>query len=212
MTLTFPLQYKFVSTDFDLAYNNLATPNRAGRLQRMEFAPPRWKVSVNTTNMSNNDLLALRAWWDSLEGGVQSFFISDQARPRPAHYATLAGMTVTGGGAFDGTCDVVSYPTTKSIALENLPANFVFKTGDYLGLEQGENRSLHRITGDVTATGSGTVTVNVVPYVAPAVFTAAAIVRLEKPVIKAVPVAGSWQGAPQIFHGAAGFSAVQLLF
>jgi len=212
MTLVFPGNIGIVETDFDLKFGVVGTPLRGGFLQKMEISEPRWQIAISTTNMSNNDLGALRAWWNSLEGGMNDFFIHDTARPIPANYETLTGLAVSGGGAFDGTCNVVSYPTAKSISLDGLPDSFALKTGDYIGLEEGNNRSLHHILSDVTASVGGAVVVPVSPYVSTNVFTTAAVARLDRPVIKVVPNVDSWSGSPQLFHGSASFSAMQVLF
>lgn len=212
MILTFPPNFEFVETDFALPYNTLSTPSRGGGLQRMEIAPPRWMIRLVTTNLTNDRLGALRAWWDSLEGGLHMFYIHDTARPYPVQYADFSGMTIAGGGAFNGTGSVTGYPDAKSIAVAGLPAGFVLQTGDYIGLEEGDKRSLHRITGDVTATAGGTVTVAVAPYVETNVFTTAAVARFEKPEVKAVPDPASWSGNPKRDFGGAGFAGIQVLF
>lgn len=193
MAITFPRALPDVgilSSVFELQRAVNINGRRGGAVQVSERADPRWYAEVNFGLMERADYQAVRAWWMSMQGGLNDFLMHDPAHPRPIRYRTGFGGEVRhGGGAFDGTANVDAL-TATTITISNLPTGFELMDGDYVGLVEGDGRGLHMITEAATAS-AGVVTVTVEPAVKVNVFTAAATVNFEKPVARMMPLPGS---------------------
>lgn len=193
MALTFPraLPYEQIATaDFDLQRAVNINTRRGGAVQVSERAEPRWIAEIEFGPMERADYQKVRAWWRSLQGGLNDFYLHDPAHPRPINYRTgFGGVTRHGGGSFDGMANVDALSPT-SITISNLPSTFALEAGDYVGLVQGDARGLHTIVEAATA-ASGVVTVTVEPKVKTTVFTTAATVNFEKPVARFMGVPNS---------------------
>lgn len=104
-------------------------------------------------------------------------------RPRPIKFGGCAplGGTRAGGGAFDGTATLTAR-TAFSATVSGLPAGFPLSAGDYVEFRMSPTkRSLHMITADATANGSGVVTIAFKYALDLQHFTTAAVVNFEKP-------------------------------
>lgn len=192
-----PAGFGLRSQDFELvrfeSVNTLeGIPSDAAPLQGMEIANPRWRGQFTTQALDRNGRALFRAWHRSLKGVMKTFLGYDFDRPFPGNYKNgFAGINRAGGGAFDGTADVTAL-TASTIALATLPAAFALKAGDYIGLTEGTKRALHSILEDITANGSGAVTVTVEPPVLTNIFTAAAVANFDKPTAEMIVVPGTF--------------------
>lgn len=188
-------------------YTVVKPRSRSGELLRIEIADAFWDLSLTFVRQKMENVVRTYAWWDSMQGGQNSFLCHDFSRPRPQTYRT-AGLPATKalGGAFNGTCDVDAV-TAYTVTLSGLPASLVLLEGDYIGLVQDGHYGLHRVTVDATANGSGVVTVDVVPPVNTNLFDAAATAQLEKPVAEFVPV--DIEGTPSVEAATVTITGVQ---
>lgn len=157
MAITYPLSIasfqglnKFKTVLFRPSYGQESSGMASGQLRVKDLRPPLWAVDVTTIPMlidaassSANDFQAIL---ESLEGGVNSFYMYNPYRKTPKNGAftdgTLAINSVDSGGL--------------AISLKNLPASYVLNRGDMLSFNlTGGARALHKILETVTANGSG---------------------------------------------------------
>lgn len=204
-----PPEMRFATTDFKIVTSVELSRTNGGSLLAVEHGDPFWVCSFTSPPHVNEIRLnKIRAWWDSLQGGICSFLAHDQARKFPEMYqAGFAGMNRAGGGAFDGTGDVTAI-APRALTIATLPAGFALKRGDYVGLVQAGRYSLHRIVDDVTATGLGVAAdIPVEPFIT-SLFTPAAVANFAMPLVELVPDAGSWSGSPTATKTTVSFAGV----
>lgn len=185
MALVFPrpLPCGIVTVEFELSRGMAMNRLAGGSIQVRETAEPRWRCALTWAPMQRAEYQALRAWVDTMRGGLRTFLAHDALQPYPVLYpkAKLLALTRPGGDAFDGTATVASL-SASAIGLTNLPVGFALKAGDYLGLVQSGRYGLHRLVEDATAAGpSGTLTASVEPRVATNLFTTAAVATVVRP-------------------------------
>lgn len=186
MAVTFPRSFpltRFQSARLELVRFTSHNELYGGATQAHEMAEPRWSLQAVALPRRDADFRAWLAWLDSLKGGVGSFYAGDVLACYPVSYpGGFTGLTkAVGGAAFTGAGDVDAV-TATTITISGLPASFLLKAGDLVGLLKGANRGLHRIVEDATANGSGIVTVTVEPSVLTSVFDAASTVQFASPV------------------------------
>jgi hypothetical protein len=96
-------------------------------------------------------------------GDGETFLAYDVSRPRPIAHDTGEPLFLprAGGGVFNGEATLQEIVDSRTVVVSGLPANFQLSAGDYLEVRQSILvRSLHRIMADVTANGSGVVTLS----------------------------------------------------
>lgn len=173
MATTYPLAFpsiaRFSSVRFDLVRTDLVTRFRSGDQQAAEVAPALWSAELTSAKLLHGDFEEWSAWWASLRGRLGTFLAFDPSRRRPRmHPNGIAGWdgvgTVTGRGAF-------------AIAISGVPATLELRPGDYVGLQQGARRGLHRIVAAASASDGGTVSVDVEPAVSTGIFPVGATAR-----------------------------------
>jgi hypothetical protein len=205
-----PAELSFWSTSFTIEWAVSAPFRaRAGGVAVVETGSAAWRATfMSPPRYKKDDLLLIKAWFNSMRGGTFNFLAHDAARPFPRNYPSgFAGMTRAGGGAFDGTATVTAV-TATTIALSTLPANFVFKPADYISLVKSGKYSLHQIMEAVNANGSGVATVTVEPPIVTSVFAPPSLTaNLAFPLGLFVPDPRSWQGDPTARRAACTFSA-----
>jgi hypothetical protein len=165
----------------------------------MQLADPRWMFSISTQPLKPDQADEVAAWWETLRGGGKSFLAHDMRRNYPINYAGgVSALVRAGGGAFDGTAKVAAV-TTNTITIGDatgfLPASFVLKAGDKIGLVSAgvtPRYSVHRVVEDVTANGSGVAVASVYPFVATTRFTAGDTANMVRPLAEFVPDRDSW--------------------
>jgi hypothetical protein len=205
-----PAELSFWSTSFNIEWAVTAPfRTRAGGVAVVETGGHAWRASfISPPRYKKDDLLLIKAWFNSMRGGTFNFLAHDAARPFPRNYPSgFGGMTRAGGGPFDGTATVTAV-TATTIALSTLPANFVFKPADYISLVKSGKYSLHQMMEAVTGNGSGVATVTVEPPIVTSVFaTPSLTANLALPLGLFVPDPRSWQGDPTARRAACSFSA-----
>lgn len=179
---------------------------RGGGSIAKNLGPALWMAEFHSTLLDFDDFGTVRAWLDSLSN-TQTFYGYDVLREYPWAYRN--GWE----GGFDGTCtldDVAS--NGVEVDLTDLPANFVFSAGDYIAFDYGSSsRALHRIQANVTADGSGDVTVEVRPLVRTGWVTNTTV-DLHKPAAKMyVDAINADETIDANGYGTVSFSAIQAL-
>ena len=191
---------KTLKTRFRLRWLN-APPirSRGGGVQVVTYGSAFWECLISTPDsLKSEEVLALQAWFDKLEGGLHAFLAHDEALPWPRTYPL--GFAAAGLLKQDNVTPFTGAATLSAIAARTmtitaLPDDFALKVGDYVGLVQSSRYSLHRVVGDVTANASGVATaVPVVPPVNTNLFTTGAAVNLERPLAEFVPDPDTWSG------------------
>ena len=185
----------FSSAVFDLKRYNSVNRLYGGQTTSREQAEPRWSCQFTTSNLNASEVRRWRAFWDRMRGGLRGFLAHDPLQALPLAYpGGFGGMTRAGGGAFDGTADVTSFPSLNHIALGTLPAGFSIASGDMIGLIESGRYGLYRILDAVVANGSGVATVLVEPRLGLVTsrFTASAVANFLQPSCVMVPDPSSW--------------------
>jgi hypothetical protein len=180
----------FTSASFDLSRYVARNELYGGITQVREMAEPRWVGGFTTAPLTPAEVREWRAWWDGLRGGLYPFLAYDPLQALPVAYSTLP-TTKAGGGAFTGVGEVTGL-TATTIAMNNLPANFIMTIGDMVELREGDLRGLFRIMASVTGSSGGVATVTVEPRVSTSLFSADAQVNFDRPACAMIPNAGSW--------------------
>lgn len=218
MAITFPRPFPvvgklFSDCDFNLQRFDAINHLDSGASQVLNTVDPRWHGDWTTAPVDRATAQIWKAWKDSLRGGSRHFLGYDAERPYPKNYPTgFAGLIIAGGSTpFTGLAVNVTALTTVSIALDSLPASFVFKAGDMVEIDQSTNKGLHTILEDVTANGSGVATLTVEPFVLTNVFDASATVNLVKPSCIMILDHDTWSAPRGIEAAPITFSAVQKL-
>lgn len=180
-----------------------------GETDAHEVAPRRWKADYTTRHLRDADQRAWRAFKNKQRGGLLTFYAYDPEREYPSNYPSgFGGLTRAGGGAFDGTGTVTAL-TNYGFTIATLPASFVLKEGDLIGLVQSGYRGLYEISADVTANGSGVATVAVEPEVG-SVFTTSATFNLYRPVC--IMKLTDYAAPRTVVGGVITFSGIQKLY
>jgi len=173
MAVTYPLAFpsiaRFSSVRFDLVRTDIVTRFRSGDQQAAEVADALWSADFTSAKLMPGDHEEWSAWWASLRGRLGTFLAFDPSRRRPRmHPNGIAGWngvgSVTGRGAF-------------AIAVEGVPSTLQLRPGDYVGLQQGARRGLHRILAPASASGGGTIALDVEPAVLTSAFPVGATAR-----------------------------------
>jgi hypothetical protein len=113
-----------------------------GVTQVRELGEPRWFGSWTYAPVLRSAFQPIQAWLDSLQGGLQLFYGHDTAKPYPVSYRT--GVLP---GGWNGLA-TVSGASGNTIGVTGMPATFVIKAGDMIGLIEGTKRAAFRITED----------------------------------------------------------------
>jgi len=200
----------FVRCRFDLVETAQFGMARGGLAQVIGAGAPRWRATYQTRPLRADHVRQWEVWWQRLRGGLNGFHAIPCLQRQPADYCgvDLASMTRAGGGAFTGIATLTALDTT-TLSISGLPAGFVFRAGDFVGLREGGNRGLHRILADGAASGGGAVTVSVVPFVLTNVFTTSAEVVIKDPSCLMVPEQGSFSGEQMATASPVTFSGIQ---
>jgi hypothetical protein len=192
-----------------------------GKVQVVQTGEPYWRCYIESSEVDARQYLTLHAWIATLRGGMKTFLAHDQARPFPQFYrsggeASVLALTRAGGGAFNGTFTITSFPSVyeiRSVTPGSLraPANLALRVGDYIGIEQSSRYSLHMVVEDVTADASGNFTtgntITVEPNINTTFFAANAVARIIRPLAEFV-LEGEVGGQPNTRTTKLTFSAV----
>lgn len=183
MAITFPrslpawLQGRAIDSDLSVITTDVAPRVNSGALLAVETAEPFWVYQAEFVVKTRSEEMELKAWKDSLGGRLRSFIAGDPRRCYPSAYNAAAFAALS---PFTGVCTVTAI-SASTITLGGLPASFVLREGDYVGLTQSGKRDIHRVAEDVTANGTGAAAVLVYPYVKTNLFTTSASANVRQP-------------------------------
>lgn len=127
------------------------------RSEEAESGTPYWTLAATTGDLTEERYDEFQAWLMDVSDGGGSFLAYDVFRPRPRAYGDqpLSG-TRAGGGAFDGTATLDAVTNARQVTVSGLPAGFIINRGCNIGFHRSSLvRSLHIVTEDVAANGSG---------------------------------------------------------
>lgn len=160
MAPTFPLALPSIgyeACEFTLARQVVGARLRSGAAQRIGRGVDYWRASYRTIRLDRDGYDDLMAFIETLSFGLHGFLAYDVGRQYPRTYPNgFDGLLRPDGTtAFDGTADL-SAITSETISIADLPPDFVFRAGDWLGLVQSGSYGLHRFQEDRTASGTGT--------------------------------------------------------
>lgn len=145
-----------------------------------ETASPIWRGKFSTAPLSEERRAEWHAWLGKLRGGLDTFTAYDKTKPYPRAYPGVTASTGVSAG-WNGTATVSSLGASGALGLASLPAEYQVKAGDPVGLEEGGRYGYYIASADVTANGSGVVTISVRPYLHTGLFTTSAVARLFRP-------------------------------
>lgn len=219
MTITFPRDFPSDTVfapgcTFEPSYQQVRAPTRGGGTQVANIGPDLWAMSYQTVPLSLEQGMIWHAWLQSLRGGARLFKAWHPLCRYALAYRTAGygGLTRAGGGAFDGTATLSAIATERDVVtITGLPAGFVFSVGDMISVPfASTGRALLRVVEAATASGAGSATPGVEPFVPLAVATGVTV-DLTRPWCNAVLDADSVQGPWQLGRRAAvRFSALQV--
>lgn len=192
---------------FDIVDNVAFSPS--GRNQTLinlsQVDDPVWRGTFLTPPLEHEERPVWSAWHKSLRGGLKFFVAYDVRHSRPRAYPSANASTDIQGG-WNGTA-VVSSVSGATLGLTGLPANYQFKAGDRVGLEQSGKYGYYEVLEDITANGSGVASITVAPFLHTGLFNTSAVCRVWRPLCQFVIDQNSWseQGtkeiAPVSFNG-----------
>lgn len=175
------------TTSFDLAYRQEQSRTAGGVTYVKDLGDPLWTLKAQSRRLSPNVLDHWRARLKALEGGLYTFLGYSLSRVYPIAYPRGSWPT---GGAFDGVSASLASinGNRKAIAVDDLPAGFTFRVGDYLAI----GTDLHQVLEDATASGAGlTPQFEVRPHIWPGVVAGGDDVSVYRPACIMQMVPGS---------------------
>lgn len=164
----------------ELVENVSASPSGGGKMNLTQVDDPLWKLRAETWTIRQETRALWSAWKKSLRGGLRSFIAYDTRQKTPLAYPNATAPADIASG-WAGTASVGSLGTSGALGLTGLPAGYMARAGDRVGIEQSGRRGYYEILEDVTASGGGAATVTVAPFLHTAIFTAGATARLWRP-------------------------------
>ena len=206
-----PAELSFWSTSFNIEWA-VTAPFRArsGGVAVVETGGHAWRASfMSPPRYKKDDLLLIKAWFNSMRGGTFNFLAHDAARPLSAqlsirlqrpHTGRRRRLRRHGDGDRRSPRRRSRFRPCRPISCSNRPTIFRWsRAGKY---------SLHQIMEAVTGNGSGVATVTVEPPIVTSVFaTPSLTANLALPLGLFVPDPKSWQGDPTARRAACSFSA-----
>ena len=160
MSLTYPLDiladWPGWTTSFDLLWRQEQSRQANGVTRVKDFGEPLWRMTASTRSLSRPELDHWRARLNALENGIKTFKGYPLSRCYPIAYPRGTWPT---GAAFDGVSATVYSigADNKSLAVDMLPAGFVFSVGDFISVaySAGTKFALLQVMETATASGAG---------------------------------------------------------
>lgn len=181
---------------------------RGGAGTVSQIREPLWFAEFETTQMFREARAPVIAWLDTLVGGLKFFLAWDASQPQPLAYPN--GVPSILAASWDGTATVTSLSTAGEIAVSGAAGGFQMREGDKVGLVEDGRYGLYRVVENVTANGSGVVSIPVTPLVQDFFSTSAtAVLYRPKAKLQIDPTSISYEGG--VFASPISFSAVQVL-
>ena len=154
---------------FDIEYNDSLNELVDGMAHATEFGQPYWAATMSLAQMAVTDprYLDWRSFLDRRRGAKKIAYFFDPRKPFPVMYRKgFDGLVIAGGSTpFVGVATLGSFADRRQINITGLPAGFQLKRTDLVEFAQSGFKSLHRLTADATANGSGQAQINVEPRV-----------------------------------------------
>lgn len=151
-----PANFKVKAFSLTIVRQQVIAQTRGGAVQAAERGRSLWQAEGEMSLLSPANFDEIQAFFDSLRGSLNTFRLHNFGRKRPIAYPGTgwAGFTRHGGGAFDGTCTVVS-ASGYTASLSGLPTSFLLSAGDMISWPFGSTRTLHRIVeGGIASAGA----------------------------------------------------------
>jgi hypothetical protein len=202
--------------DLVLSWQTSGSRTRGGAMTVTDVADPFWDLTWQTGALTLAEKNELSAWWESMRGGGRTFLAHHPKAFWPGAYALesqVLALTRAGGGAFNGTASITSFPDVRTIAMSSagasrLPVGFQVLVGDMVGLFKAgsPNRySLHRVTESATADGTGQILALLVePFINTTVF-AGGVANFIRGLGEFVPDKDRWSASHSLNPTAASF-------
>lgn len=216
MTITYPRSLPITNPNrmtecwFDLQDNTSVQLSGAALLNVSQIVDPSWKGNFITPILMRTERPLWSAWRKSLRGGAKTFLAYDVRNAAPFNYpnAKVSGDVSVG---WNGTAGVTALALSGLLSLSSLPANYQFRAGDRVGLEQSGFYGYYEVLEDVLANGSGVATITVAPFLHTTIFTTSALCRVFRAVCQFIVDQTTWaeQGAAE--DAPISFSGVQRL-
>ena len=152
-----------------------------------DLGPRLWQMTVQSAPQSMDDVIALRAKLDALDGAINTLYATDKLREYPK--ADPDGSIL---GASTPTIHTID-ANRKEMRITGLPAGYVLTAGDMLSVDYGtpSRRAWVRLVTGATASGAGlTPLFEVRPHLRPGITTTLAV-TLGKSAMKCKIVPGS---------------------
>lgn len=191
----------------DLVDNVAFSASGNGTLLNMsQVNDPVWKGTFVTGILDVPTQAIWSAWRKSLRGGINCFIAYDVRKSVPIAYPNAIASTDILAG-WNGTCSVTTLGDSGQLALAGLPANYQFKVGDRVGLEQNTNYGYYEVLEDIQANDTGDATVSTSPFLHTGTFTTDAICRVWRPLCQFMIDQSTWseqgtrENTPVSFNG-----------
>ena len=193
MALEFPLALADFFENLDLTESTLDLPESmvvtgrtgGGEVLTATSGVRLWEGDVVFMPQSYADADAILAKISILREPGRPFFVTHAARPAPRYDPTGAIL----GGAQPKISSVAS--NNRDLTIKDMPAGYVIAPGDHISWRYGINPdyryAFHRVVQGGVASGGGTVTVEVTPYIRTGALPDLDI-KLINPMLKAVLV------------------------
>lgn len=188
---------------FDLIVSRNANRMEGRRTEARTFGTPYWQASYSLGYQNPEGMGRAEAWMRKLmtRGGV--FKAYDVFRPRPIEF---------GNTPLTWTPDLTSITNNgRTVAISGVAANAQFREGDYVAFKMSDLVvSLHSVSDDVKANGSGVVSLTIDPPLDTEHFTATAVPIFEKPYCLMQP--SDWSASKSWSSRNPSFSAQEVFF
>jgi len=196
---------------FDLIDNVAFSPSHNGNLLNLsQIADPQWSGTFVTPILDRTEEPIWSAWRKSLRGGLKTFTAYDVRRAAPRAYPS-AKLSTDIAPDWDGLASVTSVGEAGALMLSDLPANYQFKIGDRVGLEQGGHFGYYEVLEDVTASGLGGAAITVAPFLHTTLFDDSAVCRVFRPLCQFMIDQSSWSAQGTVEDTPISFMGVQRL-
>jgi hypothetical protein len=159
MPITFPIasanfmkRLLVSSITFDIAQRVEQSETGGGEILSADMGPALWEGEVSLGKMNQVEAADAEALIDVLRPAGRTFLAYDTRREGPLmdlNGAILGAVTPT----------LHSIPVGgRELRLENLPASYPLRRGDYIAFSYDGRRALHRIVDEVVNAGAGGIT------------------------------------------------------
>lgn len=161
---------------------------RGGEILPADIGTRLWTAQVELGDLTRGEWGRVRPLIELLAGAGTSCLITDSSRPFPdadPGGAGLAGRSPT----------VSSAPNARQLTITGLAPGYVLRADDLLSYRYGSNpvrHALHAVVAGGAASGSGNLTVQIIPHIETAIAPGTAI-AFARPACKAVLVPESYE-------------------